>query len=83
MALDIKSSITLPAAEFATVLRLRKQTGAASNVEVVRVALRLLDREIERETLRRAYADASHRVRECNREDMAELDALADEGIDR
>jgi hypothetical protein len=73
-----KSSISLPPAEFQAVQGLRTRVAAASNVEVIRRALAAYEAAIDREAARVAFRDASLRVREVNRDDLAELDAVPD-----
>jgi Arc/MetJ-type ribon-helix-helix transcriptional regulator len=82
MKTNTKSSITLPAAELARVVKLQKALGAASKVDVVRRGLRLLEETTQRAALRRAYADASQRTRSSLLEELGELDGLAAEGLD-
>lgn len=82
MKLATKSSITLPPEEHDAVLRLRQRTGAASNVEIVRRALRLLEAQTERDLLRQAYADASLRVRDLTLAELADLDGVAGDGLE-
>jgi Arc/MetJ-type ribon-helix-helix transcriptional regulator len=82
MTITTKSSITLPPEEHAAVLRLRKRLGVDSNVEVVRRALRLLVDDMRRDELREAYRRASSAVRAASADEAAQLDRLADEGID-
>jgi Arc/MetJ-type ribon-helix-helix transcriptional regulator len=82
MQSNARSSITLPKEELRLVEELRKRTRARSKVAVVRAALRLLDETTNRERLRQAYLEASLRVRESTREELAELDHLASEGLD-
>jgi hypothetical protein len=77
-----KSSFTLPAAEHAQVLRLRRLLKARSNTEVIRRSLRLLEESISREALRRQFRDASARVRSSTLEAMRELDPLIGEGLE-
>lgn len=78
-----KSSITLPPHEHAAVLRLRDRIGAASNVEVVRRALKLLDEATERESLAREYAAASAAVSVTSSADLALFDELIDDALPR
>ena len=54
-----KSSFTLPAAEHAQVLRLRRLLKASSNTEVIRRSLKLLEESVSREELRRQFREAS------------------------
>jgi hypothetical protein len=77
-----KSSFTLPAAEHAQVLRLRRLLKASSNTEVIRRSLRLLEESLSRDELRRQFREASARVRSSTLETMKELDPLASEGLD-
>lgn len=77
-----KSSFTLPAAEHAQVLRLRRLLKARSNTEVIRRSLRLLEESVSREELRRQFREASSRVRSSTLEAMRQLDPLIAEGLD-
>jgi hypothetical protein len=81
MKTNTKSSITLPAAELARVVKLQKTLGAASKVDVVRRGLRLLEETTQRAALRRAYAEASQRTRRALQEELEELDGLTAEGL--
>jgi hypothetical protein len=82
MKSNTKSSITLPPDELALVRRLKKQLRARTQVEVVRRGLYLLRDSVDRDALRARYAEASRRVRSSTLDEMAELDALASEGLD-
>lgn len=82
MKSNIKSSITLPASELKLVLSLQARLKAKSKVEVVRRGLRLLQETTDREALREAYKQASLATRGSLALEMAELDALAGEGLD-
>ena len=77
-----KSSFTLPAAEHAQVLRLRRLLKARSNTAVIRRSLKLLEESISREALRRQFRDASERVRSSTLEAMRELDTFIGEGLE-
>jgi Arc/MetJ-type ribon-helix-helix transcriptional regulator len=77
-----KSSFTLPAAEHAQVLRLRRLLKAPSNTEVIRRSLRLLEDSISREELRRQFREASARVRSSTLEAVKELDPLVNDGLE-
>lgn len=77
----IKSSFTLPPQEVALVTRLKRRLRLASNTAVVRQALHDLQKKLDRDELKRQFVEASHLVREVNREDMRELDQLANEGL--
>jgi hypothetical protein len=77
-----KSSFTLPGAEVSRVSRLKRRLGLRSNTAVVRRALTELENSMDRNHLRKQFQDASALVRDVNREDLRELDALADEGIE-
>ena len=77
-----KSSFTLPAAEHAQVLRLRRLLKARSNTEVIRRSLKLLEESVSREELRRQFREASVRVRSSTLETMRELDPLIGEGLE-
>ncbi len=80
MKKNTKSSITLPAEELALVVRLMKQLGAKSKVDVIRRGLRLLRDSTEREQLRAAYAEAARKVRDITNQELKDLDHLnADE----
>ena len=77
-----KSSITLSPAELALVLDLQAKL-KASKVEVVRRGLRLLQEVTDRESLPEAYRRASAATRSSLAADLAELDHLAAEGLDK
>ncbi len=77
----MKSSITLPPEEYQLVLSLKRTLSLRSNVDVVRRGLALLRREIEAEARQRSYLEASLAVRGPQAEEVAELDALAAEGL--
>ena len=83
MKVNARLSITLPAAEVALIERLKPRVGAKTNVAVVRRALRLLESTTDRDELRRAYRDASHATQEPLADDLADLDHLAAEGLDK
>jgi len=83
MKSNTKSSITLPAAELKLVVALQEKLGARSKVEVVRRGLRLLKETTDRDALREAYRSASAATRLSVQEELAELDHLAAEGLDR
>jgi hypothetical protein len=82
MKSNTKSSITLPARELALVEGLQKTLRVKTKVEVVRRGLYLLRDSVEREALRKKYAEASKAVRKSTLEELDELDALAAEGLD-
>jgi hypothetical protein len=82
MKSNTKSSITLPASELALVEGLRKRLRAKSKVEVVRRGLYLLRDSVDRDLLKAQYREASRRVRDSTREELADLDVLSDEGLD-
>ena len=75
--------ITLLAADMKLVVALKAKLKAKSKVEVVRRALRLLKETTDRATLRDAYRDASRATRAYLGHEMAELDHLAAEGLDK
>jgi len=77
-----KSSFTLPAAEHAQVLRLRRLLKARSNTEVIRRSLRLLEESVSREELRRQFREASAGVRASTLAALRELDPLIGEGLE-
>jgi hypothetical protein len=79
---NIKSSITLPPNELLLVNELMKTLKAKSKVEVIRRGLLLLKDSLDRHALREAYQRASTLTREVNKTELAELDSLADEGLD-
>jgi len=81
MKSNTKSSITLPPDELKLVVFLQAKLKAKSKVEVVRRGLRLLQEATERESLREAYRRASKATRASLSPEIAELDALADEGL--
>jgi len=78
---NTKSSITLPPAELKLVVALQRRLRAKSKVDVVRRGLRLLHEATDRESLRQAYLQASQATRESTSAEVAELDALASEGL--
>ena len=82
MKSNTKSSITLPAEEFRLVRVLRARLRLPSNVEVVRRGLRLLAETTDRRELREAYRRASRASRAALEREIADLDPLADEGLD-
>ena len=82
MKSNTKSSITLPAEEFALVLELKASLEAKSNVEVVRRGLQLLKEVTDRESLRQAYQKASLEVRKSLEEELDELDSWVAEGLE-
>ena len=63
--------------------QLRKRLRARTKVEVVRRALRLLQETTDRAALRRSFQEASLAVRDATDKEIAELDALTSEGLDR
>ena len=77
-----KSSFTLPAAEHAQVLRLRRLLKASSNTEVIRRSLKLLEESLSREELRRQFREAAVRVRSSALEAVQDLDPLAGDGLE-
>jgi len=77
-----KSSFSLPAAEHAQVLRLRRLLKASSNTEVIRRSLKLLEESVSREELRRQFREASARVRLSTLEAVRELDPLSGDGLE-
>ncbi len=81
MKSNTKSSITLPPDELKLVLALQARLKARSKVEVVRRGLRLLKEATERESIRRAYRQASAATRATLGDELAELDHLASEGL--
>jgi hypothetical protein len=83
MKKNTKSSITLPAEELKLVVTLQRKLGARTKVEVVRRGLRLLREASDRETLREGYRRASRQTRESLAAELAELDQLSAEGLDR
>lgn len=80
---NTKSSITLPPQELQLVLSLQKQLRAKSKVEVVRRGLKLLREATDRAALREAYRQASRATREGLVTELAELDQLTAEGLER
>lgn len=73
----------VPYEEVQLVNRLKKRLGAKSNVEVIRRGLYLLRDTTEREALRQSYARAARDVRAITASELAELDHLSSEGLDR
>jgi len=82
MKSNTKSSITLPAEEFKQVESLRKTLKAKSNVEVIRRGLTLLSEQTHRQKLRAAYQNASAQTRVSTIQELKELHALTDEGLE-
>jgi Arc/MetJ-type ribon-helix-helix transcriptional regulator len=82
MRSNTKSSITLPARELRMVKSLKARLQLASNVEVVREGLRLLQQTTERRALREAYRKASLATRAATRAEIDALDHLSGEGLD-
>lgn len=81
MKTNTKSSITLPSEELRLVVALQAKLKAKTKVEVVRRGLRLLKESTDRESLRRAYREASAATRVSMDAELAELDHLASEGL--
>ena len=81
MKANTKSSITLPPEELRLVIALQAKLKARSKVEVVRRGLRLLKESTDRDSLRRAYREASAATRATLDAELAELDQLASEGL--
>jgi hypothetical protein len=79
---NTKSSITLPPNELELVLKLMKTLKAKSKVEVIRKGLALLQEVTERKSLRAAFKKASEATRATLLDELADLDALSDEGLD-
>lgn len=77
-----KSSFSLPLEQALLVTRLKKRLRLRSNTEVVRQALRELQKKVDREELRRQFTEASMLVQGANREDREVLDDLAGEGLE-
>jgi hypothetical protein len=80
--MKLKSSLTLPPAEFKRILTLKKQLNAKSNVDVVRKALQALQETLDRNLLLKSYQEASLATRKINKKDMLELDSLAGENLE-
>jgi hypothetical protein len=83
MKSNTKSSVTLPAEELRLVVALQAKLKAKSKVEVVRRGLRLLQEATDRASLREAYRRASLSTRGSLDQELADLDHLAEEGLDR
>lgn len=81
MKTNTKSSITLPPEELRLVVALQAKLKAKTKVEVVRRGLRLLKESTDRESLRRAYREASAATRVSIDAELAEFDHLASEGL--
>jgi len=77
-----KSSITLPPKELRVVKELMKTLSARSKVEVIRKGLLLLKSQTDRESLKKAFAKASHATRSSLEKEIKELDHLSEEGLD-
>ena len=82
MKYNTKSSITLPKEELKLVEQLKIKLKAKSKVEIVRRGLKLLKEQTDRESLRKAYLDASAITRKNLENELKELDHLAGEGLD-
>jgi len=82
MKSNTKSSITLPKEELKLVEQLRAKLKAKSKVDVVRRGLKLLKDQTDRESLRRAYHQASQSVQDAMKSEIEELDHLSSEGLD-
>lgn len=82
MKTNTKSSITLPPKELKLVLSLQKQLQAKSKVEVIRRGLQKLKDEMDKELLVKLYSQASKDIRLATKEELKELDHLANEGLD-
>ena len=83
MKLNTKSSITLPIEELKLVETLRRDLGAKTKVEVVRRGLRLLKDQTDRRSLQKAFREASMATRGMLKAELAELDSLTAEGLDK
>ncbi len=77
-----KSSFTLPPAEHARVLRLKRVLGARSNTDVIRRSLQILEETVSREALRARFRDAAKKVRRTTAEEVRDLDAVVGDGLD-
>jgi hypothetical protein len=75
----VRSRITLSSKDVRLVGALRMRLGLASDLEVVRRALQLLQ---ERGSLQEAYRQASRAARRSTQEAIRDLHPLDDEGID-
>lgn len=73
-----KSSFTLPASEIPLINKLKKKLGLKSSTDVVRYALKEVQKFFDRDQLREELRVASQRVREVNRDDYKEWDNLPD-----
>jgi class 3 adenylate cyclase len=82
MKSNVKSSITLSAADLRRVRRLKSRLKLNSNVAVVREGLRVLEELSDREALREEFRKASTETREALLEELKDLDHLAGEGLD-
>lgn len=82
MRTNTKSSITLPPKELKLVLFLQKQLQAKSKVEVIRRGLQKLKEEMDRTLLAKLYSQASKEIRLATKEELKELDQLANEGLE-
>jgi len=82
MKSNTKSSITLPKEELKLVEQLKIKLKAKSKVEIVRRGLKLLKEQTDRESLRKAYREASEITRKDLESELSELDHLSDEGLD-
>jgi hypothetical protein len=73
-----KSSFTLPASEIPLINQLKKKLGLKSSTDVVRYALKEVQKVFDRNKLREELRLASQMVREVNRDDYKEWDDLLD-----
>lgn len=73
-----KSSFTLPASEIPLINKLKKKLGLKSSTDVVRYALREIQKVFDRNKLREELRLASQMVCEVNRDDYKEWDDLPD-----
>lgn len=80
---NTKSSITLPPNELKLVLSLMKSIGAKTKVEVIRRGLEMLKSSQDRDQLRAKYLSASQAARVSTETEIAALDHLTSEGLDK
>lgn len=83
MKFNTKSSITLPANELQMVEKLQKRLKMKTKVEVIRRGLKLLNELSERESLREQYRLAALAVSTQTQAELAELDDLTNEGLEK
>ena len=79
---NTKSSITLPPKELALVTQLQRLLKAKSKVEVIRMGLKKLQEETDRNALRLQFATAAKAVAKNTKGELKELEALISDGLE-